>query len=250
MTIPIHQKRVIWTLSIIAAVLVVLSVTANFLTYAAVDNPLPGKVSKNFERLFDLDAEANIPTWFQVALLLTCAILLAINGTLHNRKYGRDALYWAILSLAFFYLSVDELASIHDMANVPVKVALHTGGALRFAWIIPAGILTALFGVAYIKFLVNLPRRTAFLFVLAGAIYVGGAIGVEAIGGMYSAIHGENFSYKLITTVEESAEMIGLILFIYSNMDYFEANFGEVSFQLDAARPKSSAKGSRFRAVS
>ncbi len=252
MKIFIHHKRVVWALAIIAAALVVLSVTANFLTYSVVDNPLPAKVTHNFERLFDLDSEANVPTWFQVALLLTCAGLLAINAGVHKTKNESHAIYWMILSVAFLYLSIDELASIHDMANAPVKQLLHsTSGILRFAWVIPYGILTGIFGLANLKFLFNLPRKTAMLFIVAGIIYVGSSIGIELLGGMYSAIHGEeNFNYKLIATVEESGEMVGLILFIFANLDYINTHVGEVLLQLEASTPKSSTSGEEFRAAS
>ena len=45
----------------------------------------------------------------------------------------------------------------------------------------------------------------------------GGAIGVELIGGRYLELHGvENLTYAMITTVEESLEMAGVIIFIWA----------------------------------
>jgi hypothetical protein len=53
--------------------------------------------------------------------------------------------------------------------------------------------------------------------VIAGAIFVGGALGVEMILGYWTDLHGEeNLTYGMIDWVEESLEMCGMSLFAWS----------------------------------
>lgn len=51
---------------------------------------------------------------------------------------------------------------------------------------------------------------------IAAAFTIGGAIGLELIGGRYWALHGsDNLPYRMMQNVEESMEMSGLIILIY-----------------------------------
>jgi hypothetical protein len=70
---------------------------------------------------------------------------------------------------------------------------------------------------------------------VAAILYIGGAIGVELIGGRYAELHGEeNWTYSMITTVEESLEMAGLIVFIWALLEYCADNYKEVRFRFEA----------------
>ena len=94
-------------------------------------------------------------------------------------------------------------------------------------------ILVAVLFVVYLPFLYHLPRIFAVLFLLSGAIYVSGAIGLEMISGKYIDDHGRDLIYRLIATVEEAFEMFGAWLFIYSLVKYLTRQAG--SFELKVA---------------
>lgn len=50
---------------------------------------------------------------------------------------------------------------------------------------------------------------------IAGVLYIGGAIGVEMVGGVVASNIGEdNLLYGLTTTLEESFELFGLLVLI------------------------------------
>ncbi len=74
--------------------------------------------------------------------------------------------------------------------------------------------------------------------VLSGAIFVGGAVGFEALGGLYLESSGEEFSsepdiiYFIISTIEEALEMLGIALFIFTLLRYFEKNFSAFNVRL------------------
>ena len=69
---------------------------------------------------------------------------------------------------------------------------------------------------------------------IAATLYIGGAIGLELIGGRYSELHGEDLAYSMMTAVEESLELAGIIIFIRALLVYIADNYKEVQIQVDA----------------
>jgi hypothetical protein len=88
-----------------------------------------------------------------------------------------------------------------------------------------------LLGLVYLKFLFRLPKKTMVNFIVAGVVYVGGALGVELIGGRYREMQGINFTYKMIATVEESLEMLGVVMFIRALLLYLSESYKEVQLR-------------------
>lgn len=76
---------------------------------------------------------------------------------------------------------------------------------------------------AYVPFLRALPRRTAGLFVAAGALFIGGAIGVELYEAFLIGGGASQVTVLLSRAVEETAEMSGVVLFIYALLDHLRA---------------------------
>jgi hypothetical protein len=86
-------------------------------------------------------------------LLLAAAAASALLAAHDRRAGGRDALAWWGLCAGFFYISVDEVLELHEQGGS----ALRLGGALHFGWVIPAGIIVALVGGLYTRFLRRSP---------------------------------------------------------------------------------------------
>jgi hypothetical protein len=173
-------------------------------------------------RLFGLDEEANIPAWFSAALLLCCSLRLRYITWVKDGQRDADASYWRILSLLFLFLSLDEIASFHEMATERLRQVLHAEGLFYFAWVIPGLGLVLLFAVIYSRFLRRLPRRTGALIFSAGLLYVGGAIGLEMVGGWWASSSGlgrQTTGYVLISSAEELLEMLGAAWFMYAILD-------------------------------
>jgi hypothetical protein len=161
-------------------------------------------------RLFSLSEEANVPTWYSSMLLFSCALVLASIATIARSSVKQ----WAVLAAVFAYMSLDETAQIHERLN-----SLHLLSSLRgvfyFGWIIPAGILVLAVGAAYLPFVLRLPPPTRWRFIVAGVIYVGGALVMEMPLGVWSTHHGEdNLGYALIDAIEETMEMAGASMFL------------------------------------
>lgn len=158
-------------------------------------------------QLFELDEENNLPTWFSSFLLLNNAFFLWIitNSKLPDFKTDQYRIHWRILSAGFLVLAIDEVAGLHE--------TFHT--AIDTNWAIFGAILVLIVGISFISFLNALPRRLAGYYILAGAIYVGGALGVEYLS---RDMDEDAMSYGFAVAVEEGMEMLGALLFLFINL--------------------------------
>lgn len=172
-------------------------------------------------RHIGLDREMCLGSWYSSALLAAAAGLLFVISRL-TKKFGhRDVVYWTVLALTFMGLSLDEETSVHEVFLEPIRNALHASGPFYFAWVIPALVMVALFGLAYVGFLRRLPRPYGLWFLVSGAIYVGGALGMEMVGGVAFLAYGAHgLPYILSFVTEESLEMIGAVSFVIALMSY------------------------------
>jgi len=166
-------------------------------------------------QLFDVDQENNLPSWFSGCLLLTASALLWFCA--RTKRSGGDPWsgFWYALAVGFLLLSVDEVAGIHESINSVIVIT----------WAIPGGAAALVIGLAFIPFLLHLPRRTAVLFALAAAMYLAGAAGLEVVGNSLVA-QGlqDTLRYKLWTLLEESLEIFGVILFLDTLLRYMRGS--------------------------
>jgi hypothetical protein len=217
-----------------AVFVVLLSTVFQVIKYVFHHDEVMGLVSLTF-----VDNERNIPTLFSVLDLALASLCLAVVAAL-TRKNGRpDFSKWVVLSVGFLYLAFDEALSLHERMSAPIK-SFFGGRDVGFHhtyWAIPGLAGVIVLGLYFLKFLFRLPARTRILFVLAGAIFVGGAVGVEMLSGDYYEVHGYGLGYSMIATIEESLEMAGVILFIYAILDYLAREYGGVLFDLRTGAP-------------
>jgi len=169
---------------------------------------------------FSLSEEQNVPSWWSSFLLLACSVVLWTITATKPKGPGAFRPYWAVLAAIFCYLSLDELVEIHEwLNNLPALQNLH--GPVYYGWVIPAGVVVLVFAGSYLRFLFHLPRATRLKVACAGVCYVGGALGVEILLGLWTDRHGElNFNWALIDMCEETLEMVGSSLFLYALIEY------------------------------
>lgn len=168
-------------------------------------------------RLFDADREGNYPTFYSAAALLFCALLAAAIARLTFLREGRFVRLWALLAAILAYISADEVGMLHERVGQLLRSWGLGGGIFHFVWVVPFLVLTVIVGLIYLRFLAALPRRTGRLFVLAGVLYVSGAIGFEMLGGARADAAGQdNLLYALIISAEELLEMVGVLVLAYA----------------------------------
>ncbi len=185
---------------------------------------LAGQFAKyylGFERAFGLinflnvDNEGSIATWYSSAALLFCSILLAVIAMSKMKSGAQHVVYWIALSVVFIGLSVDETISIHE------KVF----DSLEHSWIIPGVVVVFIFGLLFLRFLLILPKKTRYMFIIAGVVFVAGAIGFEYAAMEYwkRGYSLRSMTYAVMSTAEEFLEMIGVVIFIYALIDYMNS---------------------------
>ncbi|MGI9175892.1 MAG: hypothetical protein ACR2GR_11300 [Rhodothermales bacterium] len=175
-----------------------------------------------FATFFRLSREANLPTFVSALNLLAASLLLSLIAY-HKRRLG-DAMrwHWAVLAGGMLLMSVDEAAQIHE-GLVGRAVAHVTGpmeGIFNYVWYLAYLPLIALLAVMYIPFLRRLPTRYALGFMLAGLLFVGGAVGVEMIESLLNYRGTRHLFWTLSLFVEETCEMLGIVVFIYMLLCY------------------------------
>ncbi len=156
-------------------------------------------------QIFDVDEEDSFPTWYSASALLLTSGCLWVKARSSGRKQDSLVWHWYGLAIGFLLLSVDEIAGVHETFNSVIEIS----------WAIPGGILALFLAGVYLMFLLQIERRLAVQFILGGALFVGGAVGVELLTEPYLENDELNtLPYNLWTAVEEGMEMGGVLVFL------------------------------------
>jgi hypothetical protein len=235
MHIALSARAVGRTLGAVIALLVVASGAGQTMKYVFGHGHLHGLVP-----LFNLDGEQNVPTWYQAVALLACAVLLGLIGAA-QRRTGRARHWWA-LAAVFVFMSVDEVATMHERLQGVLHGRVPVGGYLHYVWIVPYGLGAVLLAVLSIRFLRGLPRATRRGFLASGGLFVGGAVVMEMLSGKYASARGEqNGTFILMTHIEETIEMAAIALLLVTLLRHMRDHVGQVRFEVASARQNESS---------
>lgn len=223
MAFRIHPRNLCLSLLAVAILLAAAHLGAMISRYILGDDFVFGLVD-----MFDLNLENNIPTVFSTFILMASAILLTVIAS-RAETIKHNAGYWKWLAIIFMFLAVDENASLHELFIDPIQEMLPSGGIMYVGWIIPYALAALVIGLLYLKFVWSLPTRTRNLTILSGSLYLSGAIGFELLGGWYLLPRNEieYFPFSMLVMAEEFLEMSGIILFIYTLLDYLKGQLRE-----------------------
>jgi len=168
-------------------------------------------------RLINLDAEMTIASWYSSTLMTLAALLLVLSGAVARTPSDGNRWHWWALALIFIYMSLDETVQIHELASMFLPGRDNFPAIFHFTWVVLAAPLMLVVGLAFVPFLLRLPRRIAGLIVLSGLIYVSGAFVMELVAGYIVAEHGpKTAGYYASVVAEEGLELAGLTMFVYT----------------------------------
>ena len=236
-TMLVSPKKLTWALTAIVLGLLLAHITTQCMKYF-----LGHDIQLGLLRLFDLDQEGTLPSWYSSSTLLLCSLFLLVIGLAKKHGGDRYGSHWLVLSIIFFCLSIDEAASLHEMSTIPLRTAFDTTGYLDDAWVIGGGTFALAVFVALLRFLAALPGRTRNLFMMAGVLYVGGAVGMEIFGSNYNVLYGrQTLAYSLMATAEEGLEMFGIVVFLYALSSYMASHVNRVVIWVSDTIPDSAA---------
>ncbi|MCC6318400.1 MAG: hypothetical protein IT361_11995 [Gemmatimonadaceae bacterium] len=161
--------------------------------------------------LLDLGVEGGVPTLYSSAqLALAAALLGVVAARKPEQRWG-----WILLAIGFAFLSLDELAAIHEEWGAVARGSVEKKGFFYFRWIAVALVLLPAVLLLFLPLLRSLEAGVRRDFIIAGTIFVGSAVGLEGVGGMVaSAGMSDSLGYNLLNVLENGGELIGIALFV------------------------------------
>lgn len=174
-----------------------------------------------FARLFYFDTRGSLSHYFISILLLTSSLLLYLIAMSHKSEGGRHWIHWSILSFVFLSMSLDKLLRVREIPIHMFWKAFAKTGLSYPIWIFFKVTLFMLFVTVFLRFFLRLPSRVRLLVFVAAFLFVAGGIGVDNLSSyLHFNKNISDLSYSVMSTVEESMEMLGIIVFIHALLGY------------------------------
>lgn len=181
---------------------------------------------------FDLASEANLWTWFNVAVLVTAAVMHLATGFFARASGGKPAGAWLVSGIVLVGLSIDDLTSLHERLQ-PLGVDLGGGAGLTYAaWLVPGLAFAAVVVGATSVLAVKLSARPRWYLVAGLGLFLGGAFVLEAVGNAVLESVGPSTRYAVLLIAEELAEAVGAILLLAAACAASRISFGNRSLTL------------------
>ena len=217
--------------------LIDLALAALYLTDTAI-----GHRFWTFARLFDLDGEGNVPTWYSASqFLILAALLAAFACTRPGRRYG-VSLPLLGLSAVALVMSVDEVAQIHEWIGKQLDAVL-TGGTRKGTIVSKTGvwmlfIAPLLVGVVALlapelRTWLSGRQPIVRLYVIGFVVYVASAFGLELLS---NATASGSLAATLQITCEELGEMAGITLLVWASLELLTSHGVQISVVHHTAR--------------
>ncbi len=178
---------------------------------------------------FHPNGESNLFAWYSAFLLALLAVVFGIAMLVNWRT--RERLPFAVMAGAAIVLSAGEGAALQDrLRNLPATLGIDVSFA--YLWLVIAAPVAVAVGVWLTWVARSLDRVLRRRLILGGALYLAGAIGIEALGGLLTTADvGHNRDGLLIigdiaVLVEESLEVAGVLVALWAALDRLGARSG------------------------
>ena len=230
-TILITPRRISVFFSMVIVALTIVHAAGQLSRFFLGDGYLHGLVP-----MFTFGSEHNVPAYYSALAILFCALLLAIIATGERKREIQGAGYWWGLAAIFFFLALDEALALHESLIAPTQMLLGVSSDRYFVWILPYAMIMLVLAVPYARFIFSLAASTRRRFILAGVVFLSGAVGLEIVGGLYYEARGEgSIIFVVVESLEDLLEMAGIVIFIHALMCHICTEFGELRLRITAA---------------
>lgn len=229
-TLTIQPKRVLYILGGIEIVVVIFSLIGQYLRLFpdsySIHSPFQERVLHDFIWYFDVNSEANLTTYYSVTMAMLSAFLLFIIAYFKNAAKDKYRIHWAALAGFLLYISMDDASVIHEKSSKYLKGFSDLGGWFEYKWVFIGLVVIGILAIAFFQFWLHLDNKYKALFLASAAMFFGGAVGTEMLGGHWAYSNGsKNFTYVLFNTLEQSLQYAGLILLAFSLLLYIKTYF-------------------------
>jgi hypothetical protein len=182
-------------------------------------------------KLFDLDQENNIPTWYSSILWIICGHYFGKAATEPAARRQGLSLFWWISAAIAVFLSMDEIASIHEfaggLAGGRLKDAVGLHETFFYGWVFAGAAAALALCILLVPLMWRLPFRITALLITSGVVFLLSSLGIETLTSaiaqqsvVYSAT---NTTWLLLIVSEEASEMLGVIVAIYAVLLYLRS---------------------------
>ena len=178
-------------------------------------------------RKLNFNEERNLPAVFSTLLHLSASYLLAVIA-LSRLTIKKVKWFWGTLSLIFLFLGLDEMFTFHERFSNDIY-DLEGDAVFFYDWVLVYIVILIVLMITFFKPLFSLPKKTLIRFILAGIVFVFGAVVLETIAA--NIVFKENLTNEEtsidplimgLATIEELLEMLGVTLFIYALLDFMK----------------------------
>jgi drug/metabolite transporter (DMT)-like permease len=218
------KMRALWVLGMLLCIDLLLSVTY-LVTYEGSSSYLSGA--------FHLDHEKNIPSTYSALKLIFAGLAVFACISVDAKSRQRHSLLsrpqlWLVIGTILMLMGFDEYFTYHEnLRSVLFDLEIMSPGETTIAgyawpWTVYGGAFVLIVGVPVALFTRRAfsPHRNLFrLLLLAGAIFVIGALGFENLR-VYSIHYQGAAVANLLVTLEETCEMVAVSLVIYVFLRY------------------------------
>jgi len=165
----------------------------------------PESLSSTIHNRFNLDGEANVPTWYSTVLLFSVALSSLIIYHLDNISSYADKswrLFWLGFGGVYCFFSLDEAARLHEIIDVNTSIK----------WIFIYAPLVGIFFVVCAYYLaVRNNNKTLRNWIIGGLIiYAAGGLFAEFVSYLFYPLPPALQQVEFV--LEEGLELIGTIL--------------------------------------
>ena len=187
---------------------------------------------------FDLGHEPSLPQFVSAVGHVSCSCLLFFLAFVEWKSKRPIFRSWFMLGCVFIYLSIDESIMIHEMFNRPLREHLGLGEYFFFPWVLVALAAVVIVGFASLKLLRFVDSKTRWLFVIAGIVFVSGAVGMELVAGVIFADAGseelgvQRISHVIAQAIEEGMELSGISIFFWAIVNYIRQSVGSLRISI------------------
>ena len=174
-------------------------------------------------RLFGLGKESNFSTWFSSIMLAIAAFLAYQCSAFISAKNGEKKA-WFLFSIILLTMSCDETAMIHEHLGNRINKYVFKLGHLSSAWSILLGPIILIALIGFILKLNNYLKdsyRAKILLLFGVIFFITGAIVLDAITNFFD-YNPSKILWKIEILIEESFEMIGVLLIIMGLKEHFQ----------------------------
>lgn len=213
-------RAVAWTLLPIAIGLPMIS--AAFWRIAVVtQSPAPTGLWHQLWTAFDVGEELSVGAWYSSTVWLLLGLCAALAGVLAPRHRPS----WWLFALVSIVAAADETAALHErLIFVGDWLRPYVPFQPHYSWIIPGAIISVLVVVLLIRVVWALRPKITLTLVIAGVIFLAGALVIETWTGLVQRDAGGGFTsfYMALSHIEETFELVGVSLAIIALSSMFQ----------------------------